>query len=120
RLDAGGIAKKQKFHIGPPSQGAGGTRNDHLRSMVAAHGVERNSYWLAHGLCNSGPARKGRSGPGNPYGRWDSKNHLISAARRSRAALPASRTGARDRCADWAAAMGKQRKIPFVQAFFSS
>src|SRR6202043_2380614 len=70
RPDPGGIAKKQKFHIGPPLQSAGGTRNDHFRSMVAAHGVERNSYWLDHGLRNSGPAGggptigAGKSSPG--------------------------------------------------------
>ncbi len=56
RLDLGGIAKKQKSHIWPPPQGAGGTWNDHFRSMVAAHSVERNSYWLGHGLGNFRPA----------------------------------------------------------------
>jgi hypothetical protein len=59
RPDPGSIAKKQKFHVGPLLQRTRGTWNDHFGSMVAAHGVKGNSYWLNHGLRNSGPARQG-------------------------------------------------------------
>jgi len=52
-----GIAKKHKFHVRPMLQRTRGTWNDHFRSMVAAHGVKGNSYWLDHRLRNSEPAR---------------------------------------------------------------
>jgi hypothetical protein len=107
RSDPGGIAKKQKFHIGPSSQRPASTRNDYFRSMVAAHDVERNSYWLDHGLRNTGPARYGATMDARKirHGRSASKNHLISAASRSRVAPAGPERETRPAFADRAAVM---------------
>ena len=54
-LDKGGVADQQEARVGMAHQRNGGGRNDHARTVVPAHGVERYGDWSTHSLI---PIRK--------------------------------------------------------------
>ena len=117
----GGIAKNRNFISGRRHTRARQHRNDYFRSMVAAHGVERNSYWLDHGLraAGAGEVRRAMEGRKIRHGRSGSK--IISFRRQAETGWhrrPDNGHRLDPAFADRAAAMGKQRKILFVQAVF--
>jgi hypothetical protein len=50
RLDARPVADQKKVDVGMPLQRQGGSRHDHCRASIAAHGVERNRARPCHGV----------------------------------------------------------------------